>query len=259
MELEDRITIATAEGVELELQLAGLGSRMIAGGVDFVLQLTGLGVVAALTGVLASGSSGGVAVAVFAVLAFAILYLYNVLFEVFGGGRTPGKRWNQLRVVRVSGGPVDIPASAIRNLLRLIEGPPLLGIPAMVSILATRRNQRLGDLAGGTLVIREQPRARQRRRGRRARRRATAREQADIPVAAASGYDIVWDVSAVTPQELAMVRRYLDRRGTLDPAARRELAFQLEQGLRAKVAGVPEKLSPERFLEAIAERKARAR
>jgi superfamily II DNA helicase RecQ len=56
-----------------------------------------------------------------------------------------------------------------------------------------------------------------------------------------------------------MIRRYLDRRDTLDPTARRELAFQLEQGLRTKVAGVPERLSPERFLEAIAERKARVR
>jgi uncharacterized RDD family membrane protein YckC len=258
VELEDRITIATAEGVELELQLAGLGSRMIAGGIDFALQLTALGVVATATGVLASDSGSGIAVAVFALLAFAILYLYNVLFEVFGGGRTPGKRWNQLRVVRVFGGPVDVPASAIRNVLRLIEGPPLLGIPAMVSILATRRNQRLGDLAAGTLVIREQRQAR-RRRGGRGARRAAAQEQTDVALAAAVGDDTSWDVSAVSAQELAMVRRYLDRRETLDPGARRELAFQLQQGLRAKVAGVPERLSPERFLEAIAERKARVR
>jgi len=230
---------------------------MIAGGIDFALQIAGLGVVVVATGVLASDSSGGIAVAVFAVLAFAILYLYNVLFEVFGGGRTPGKRWNQLRVVRVSGGPVDVPASAIRNVLRLIEGPTLLAIPAMVSILATRRNQRLGDLAAGTLVIREQTRAR-RRRGRRARR-AAARDQTDAALVATVGDNTDWDVSAVSAQELAMVRRYLDRRETLDPAARRELAFQLQQGLRAKVAGVPERLSPERFLEAIAERKARVR
>ena len=257
MELEDRITIATAEGVELELQLAGLGSRMIAGGIDFALQLVALLVVAAATGVLASDSTSGISVAVFAVLAFAILYLYNVLFEVLGGGRTLGKRWNQLRVVRVFGGPVDVPASAIRNLLRLIEGPPSLGIPAMVSILATRRNQRLGDLAAGTLVIREQPRLRRARRRR--ARRATAREGTGVALAAAVGDDAGWDVSAVSAQELAMVRRYLDRRETLDPAARRELAFQLQQGLRAKVAGVPERLSPERFLEAIAERKARVR
>jgi uncharacterized RDD family membrane protein YckC len=255
VELEDRITIATAEGVELELQLAGLGSRLIAGGIDFAIQLVAVLVVAAVTGVVTSDSNSGIGVAVFAVLAFAILYLYNVLFEVLGGGRTPGKRWNQLRVVRVFGGSVDVPASAIRNVLRVIEGPPLLGIPAMVSILATQRNQRLGDLAAGTLVIREQPRAR-RRRWRRGRR-AAAREETDVALAVSD--DAGWDVSAVSAQELAMVRRYLERRKTLAPAARRELAFQLEQGLRAKVAGVPEGLSPVRFLEALAERKARTR
>jgi uncharacterized RDD family membrane protein YckC len=256
MELEDRITIATAEGVEIELQLAGLGSRMIAGAIDFALQLAAVLVVSVVTGVLAADPGGGIAVAVFAVLAFAILYLYNVLFEVLGGGRTPGKRWNQLRVVRVFGGPVDVPASAVRNLVRLIEGPPLLGVPAMVSILATRRNQRLGDLAAGTLVIRERQRPRKRRRR---AARAASLDAKDPAVAHAAGDGAEWDVSAVSAHELAMVRRYLERRDSLDPVARRELALRLEQGLRAKVAGVPERLSGERFLEAIAERKARVR
>jgi len=101
-------------------------------------------------------------------------------------------------------------------------------------IVTTKRNQRLGDLAGGTLVIRDAP----------ARRDVPRRSNASEPLDAAG-----WDVSAVSIEELATVRRFLERRTQLDARARRELAYRLEQGLRPKVAGAPERLDPERFLE----------
>ena len=74
-------------------------------------------------------------------------------------GRHPGKRMSHLRVLRDSGAPVDLPASAIRNLMRLIDGPLLLYMPSIVSIAVTRRNQRPGDMAAGTIVTREHPAA----------------------------------------------------------------------------------------------------
>ena len=73
-------------------------------------------------------------------------------------------------------------------------------MPAIVSILVTRRNQRLGDLAAGTLVIRE---PRPARRPPRARRARAAPATAGLRLAD-------WDVSAITPQELAAVRSFLD-------------------------------------------------
>ena len=36
---EDRVAIATPEGVEVELTLAGIGSRFIAGVIDFTIQI----------------------------------------------------------------------------------------------------------------------------------------------------------------------------------------------------------------------------
>jgi len=183
---------------------------------------------------------GGVGIALFAMAAFASLYLYDVLFEVLASGRTPGKRMSHLRVVRAGGAPVDLPASAIRNLLRLIDILPGAYLVGIVSILVTKRNQRLGDLAAGTLVIREPAKSPQSERRR------------DVPNHAM----LEWDVSAVTPEELAAVRRFLERRDTLDARARRELAHRLEQGLRAKVAGASPELSSESFLEALAMSKA---
>jgi len=230
VDLDDTITIATPEGVELRLQLAGLGSRFIAGAADLVIQLVLLAILALLTqGV--SGAGGVVLV----LGAFVITLLYPILFELLAGGRTPGKRMTHLRVLRDSGAPIDLPASAIRNLMRLIDGPLLVYLPSIVSIALTRRNQRPGDLAAGTIVARENPVA--------VLARASGRE------AGATADAERWDTSAVSPQEVAAIRRFLERREDLDRDARRRLAARLADGLRPKVSSAPSNLAPERFLE----------
>ena len=251
MQLEDRVTINTPEGLDLELQLAGVGSRFMAGCVDLFLQLVIVAVIAVLLHSVVGG--GGVAAALDVITFFIVLYAYDVLFEVLAGGRTPGKRLVHLRVVRASGVPVDLPASALRNLLRVIDGFAFLYLPGLICVLATRRNQRIGDLAAGTLVIRDAPRPK------RARAAAPAPGPATSPVGpgAAPALPALADVSAVTPDEIATVRRFLERRTTIAPGPRQQLAYRLEQGLRPKVSGLPEGGGPERFLETLASLKAR--
>ena len=242
MEIDDRITIATPEGVDLELTLAGVGSRFVSALVDFMLQiilLVGVSGVGAAVGAFGNGY-GSVVVLIASFLVFAA---YDVLFEVFASGRTPGKRLNGLRVVRVDGSPVTFFTSAVRNVLRLVDilpGPYLVGI---VTILVTRQNQRLGDVAAGTLVVRErtgQPSLRELR---------TAQPQ---PAPATNA----WDVTAVTADELATVRSFLTRRYELTHEARYRLAADLAGALRPKVVGAPESLGSEAFLERLAVSKA---
>jgi uncharacterized RDD family membrane protein YckC len=234
VELEDRVTIATPEGLPIGLQLAGAGSRFIAGGFDFVLELVIIGLVVLLAAALLGGA---LATAVAAISVFAVIWFYHVLFEVLGGGRSPGKRLVHLRVLRDDGTPVDFSASAIRNLLRIID-IIFLYIPALLFIIFTRRNQRLGDLAAGTLVVREAPKP----------KRSLA------PPARA---ELRLDVSAISDAEVLAVRRFLTRREDLDPEARRRLAHRLASGLGAKVAGAPADTDPERFLEALVTAKTR--
>lgn len=231
------MTIATPEGVELALTLAGLGSRFIAGAADLLIELILALILALIAG--ASGSSGGLLLAISLVGLFAIWFLYPILFEVLGGGRTPGKRVTSLRVVRDSGAPVDLPASAIRNLMRVLDGPLLLYLPTVISIAITDRNQRPGDLAAGTIVIRENPLS------------GSAPPARELNGERAQG----WDVSAVTAQEIAAVRRFLERRESLDPSARATLAHRLATGLRPKVTGAPVDQSPEQFLQQLARSK----
>jgi uncharacterized RDD family membrane protein YckC len=242
VEYEERTSIATPEGIELELVLAGLASRFMAEIVDAALiVLIALALIAVAA--IAGGTAGLVIFSVAVGGLMLISVVYHVAFEVLAAGRTPGKRMNDLRVVMEGGEPVGLRASTVRNLVRLLEGPPLLYVPAIVSILATRRNQRLGDLAADTLVVRE-PREPRRRRD----KTAPAERHALPPSLRLAE----WDVSAITQEELAAVRSFLARRDGFAPAARRGLARDMAARLGAKVAGQPPGLPAETLLEGIA-------
>jgi uncharacterized RDD family membrane protein YckC len=260
VDLDDHLVLLTPEGVELDVQLAGLGSRFIAGAIDFIIQLVLLGILIAIAA--SAGGTGTPLLVVVVVCTFLIWYLYFVPFEVLAAGRSPGKRLSHLRVIQVSGAPVDLGASLIRNLLRLVDGATLLYVPTILSIALSRRRQRPGDMAAGTVVIRDRHPAPARwGRGRLLpRRRGSPPAPAPAPRVAVAGADALsgspgavtgprWDTSAITPQEAAAVRQFLARRDTLARAARRELALRLAAGLRPKVTGAPDDLAPERFLE----------
>ncbi len=148
--LEDRMAIATPEGVEVELTLAGIGSRFMAGGLDYMIQLT---VIVSMALILRP--AGGAGAAIFTSASFAMIFFYDVLFEVLGGGRTPGKRVNGLRVVRSGGRPITFSRSALRNILRLIDILPGVYAVGMTVMFISPRNQRVGDLAAGTYVVRD--------------------------------------------------------------------------------------------------------
>lgn len=251
MEFEDRVTIATPEGVDLELTLAGLGSRFAAALIDGFLQtmlVVALGVVLlGLDGFGAVEDTGGLGAAVFFVASFLVWFGYDILFEVLASGRTPGKRWNGLRVVRSGGHPITFLPSAVRNILRLVDLLPAAYVVGCISVLVTARNQRLGDLAAGTLVIRD--------------RRDRAADAPPLPPRFVRPTPepealAAWDVSAVTGDELIAVRAFLDRRLDLEAAARHHLAWQLADALRPKVAGAPRDIEAERFLEHVAAAKA---
>jgi uncharacterized RDD family membrane protein YckC len=242
MEYEDRVRIATPEGVDVVLTLAGIGSRFIAAILDLLVQGAVLLAAAVALGVLGGGGTG-LAVAIFSILFFLVFFGYDVLFEVRSRGRTLGKRWTGLRVVRTGGRPITFVPSCVRNVMRLVDILPAFYAIGMLSIFVTARNQRLGDLAAGTLIVRE------RRGGLRAR-------SGPVEPAVARGGEDGWDVSAVSAQDIGTVRQFLDRRAWLEAGARATLASDLERRLRPLVAGAPERLEPEEFLERLAAAKA---
>ena len=159
MRLDDQIIITTPEGVDVEITLAGLGSRAIAGLLDLTIEVCILVALFLVFGATFGGNGNGIVTAAFVVVVFVILFGYFVLFEVLNHGRTPGKVAVGLRVLRADGGPVGFMPSAVRNLLRLVDGWDLLTLIlcpiGVIAVVATEQDQRLGDLAAGTVVARE--------------------------------------------------------------------------------------------------------
>ena len=260
MEYEDRITIWAPEGLALDYTLAGLGSRFLANLVDVAIRVIVLGAVIAILEV--AGAPPTLVLIVFVIGAFLALFAYDIAFEVWAAGRTPGKRWNGLRVLMANGQPVTFSASAVRNLMRVIDIWATAMVAGSVSIIVTPRNQRLGDLAGGTIVVRER-RAEAIRFGRTAQSSAASRSAitaapptADRPTerpAVPAGLD----VTAITASELSAVRDFLSRRDRLSREARARVADTLAATLSPKVGGLPPgRISAERLLETIAAAKA---
>jgi len=242
---EDRISVATPEGVTLEVTLAGVGSRFVAGVIDQLLRWSLLLALVTLLAILEDGIGNGLSGAgVVAIIigVFFVQFGYDVLFETLASGRTPGKRWTGLRVVKKGGTPVGFLASALRNILRIVDSLPGFYLVGILSVMFTANNQRLGDLAAGTIVVRE-------------RRQSTALPAAAAATAAPAD-SALYDVSAVSAEELATVRRFLDRRPTLAPEARDRLALDMATRLGPKVVGPPRHWEPEAFLEYLVAAKA---
>lgn len=256
MQYEDRITLATPEGVELDIALAGLGSRFAAAALDAIIQMAllyGAGILITMSFGFAAPAAGEtvgwIFIALWFVWMFLVLFGYDIVFETFNRGRTIGKMAVGIRVVRAEGTPVGFITSAVRNLLRIVDFLPGFYAVGMISILSTQRNQRLGDLAAGTLVVRDATRA---GANPPAMPHPGLYPPAPAPPAAAAPLDPslqAWDVSAVSTDDMVAVRSFLARRHTLDPGPRWSLAVDISHRLQAKVSGAPANLHPEVFLE----------
>ena len=149
-------SIELAEGVEIRLRIAGPLLRGFAWLIDMIV----IGVVLMLSALIMTIAGivmgGNVAEGVMLLLAFFMSWWYPVMFEVSPWGATPGKKICGLRVMQPSGAPVTWSQAIVRNFLRVVDlHPPFWGLPGLVSCLSTRRFQRLGDLAAGTVVAYE--------------------------------------------------------------------------------------------------------
>ena len=148
MLLDTTHTIATPEGVELNLPLAGLAPRALAWIIDTFIKLVVYSLVA---GILSA--TGAIGWAVILLLAFVLLWFYDVLLEVFNHGATPGKMALGLKVVNIDGTPIGWGPSLVRNLIRFVDSLPGVFLVGLIAVLTTSRFQRLGDLAANTIVI----------------------------------------------------------------------------------------------------------
>jgi uncharacterized RDD family membrane protein YckC len=157
----DQLNIDTPELVAIQMPLAGIGSRFIALLIDTLIWAAGLVVLGlvlwAFQPALQAFSSLSYqwTVAIFTLSIFLLNWGYFTLFEAFWHGRTPGKRIARIRVIQRSGRAIGIFESMARNFIRYVDQIPFFYAVGVVAVFATRQHQRLGDLAAGTLVVRD--------------------------------------------------------------------------------------------------------
>jgi uncharacterized RDD family membrane protein YckC len=237
--------MVTPEAVALEFRTANLGSRILAYLLDMVI--VALGILAGLLAVALIGQASDVVVPDWVALTVVLVLLpgwwlgYFIAFETLWRGRTPGKAALGLRVVTREGAPVRFRHAAIRALLGLVDFLVLGGFLAVVFILLTRDNQRLGDLVAGTLVLRE-------------RSALAAPAPVDFtPPPGLEAYAATLDPSGVGTEEYLAVRTFLTRAASLTPGPRAALAMQLANPLAARLRPPPPAgIAPEAYLRCVA-------
>ncbi|HEX6573569.1 MAG TPA: stage II sporulation protein M [Gemmatimonadaceae bacterium] len=166
--LEDVVAIETPEMTLVSYTSAGVGSRVAAALIDLLICIASFVALWLLLWLIGDDPShartpqptpsGMWVFAILILIQFAIMWGYYVVFEALNDGQTPGKKIMKLRVVMDGGYSVPFSASAIRNIVRLLDMQPgLFAAVGIVSIAASRTGKRIGDFVAGTMVVRERP------------------------------------------------------------------------------------------------------
>jgi uncharacterized RDD family membrane protein YckC len=236
---EETLVIETPERVPLHFALASIGNRFLACAIDHAIQLfTILLMVLAFT-VVANYSSLGNRLtnapkwvyAVLIIVVFLLISGYFAFFEWIWSGQTPGKRWLKLRVIREDGRPITFFEAAVRNLLRDFDimPAPFYSI-GLISVFISNKDQRLGDMVAGTVVVRE--------------REAEAPAFAQVFATPVSDLALrrsfkpvpfTANLNSLTESEIEVVETFLRRRWDLGDMTRQWMAWRVAMPLLYKL------------------------
>lgn len=224
------LLLRTPEGIAFSLPLAGPVSRLLACGID----LACVSVASTLAGTLfrALGIVSVDLARAFMILAYFVISIgYGMAAEWFWRGQTLGKRLLRVRVMDAEGLRLSGSQIVLRNLVRTVDLLPAFYLVGGVSMLISRRGQRLGDLAANTIVV-----------------RAPREEEPDLAQVLGGKFNSLREAphlaarlrQNVSPQAAAVALQALLRREELDPRARVELFGEIAAGFRALVAFPPD-------------------
>ncbi len=236
---DDTLVIETPERVPLHFALASIGNRFIACAIDHTIQTVALLAMVIALILISNYSSLGDrlsnapkwVIALLLIIVFLIMSGYFALFEWLWSGQTPGKRWMKLRVIREDGRPVTFFEAMVRNLLRDLDIMPFpFYSVGLISVFATAKDQRIGDLVAGTVVVRE--------------REAEAPAFAQVFAAPVSDpalrrlhtpTQFTADLGRLTESEILVVETFLRRRWDLQDVPRQWMAWRVASPILYKL------------------------
>jgi len=228
---EDILIIETPERVPLYFALASIGNRFLACAIDHAIQVVSLTLIFIASLIVANVSSVEQSLsnapkwvhAIMILLLFLTFSGYFAFFEWAWSGQTPGKRWLKLRVIREDGRPITFWEASVRNLLRSFDMMPFPFYSiGLISVFSTTRDQRVGDMVAGTVVVRE--------------REAEAPEFSQVFATPVSDpalrrsfkpVDFTASLSSLTEAEIQVIETFLRRRWELSEVPRQWMAWRV--------------------------------
>ena len=246
--LDLNVSITTPENIEFIYNIAGPFRRLPAFLLDILFRyvfLFGLFMILAVTGVFQLFPfSGSIMFAAGIVLVFLLSWFYGVFLETWMNGQTFGKRVMGLRVVSVDGRPINASQATIRNFLKIADifpfAPLVVGeavtsivyivptfLVALICMLMTKRFQRVGDLAAGTMVIVNE---------RRWYPRKVILEDPRI----ASLSELIPATFRMSPSLAKTIAMFVQRRASMPPLKREEMASFLAEPLIERFKMMPD-------------------
>jgi uncharacterized RDD family membrane protein YckC len=218
--LDTTVRLVTPERIVFQYPLAGPFHRFGAYLIDLAFWLLLVVVASIVSLALALGSASGIGL--FLVAYFVLTWGYGATCEGLFNGQTLGKRIVGIRVVSDRGVPITGAQAVLRNLVGAVDGPiPFFFLLGLASMVLTRRFQRLGDLAAGTMVVIEE--RRRRLRLERVDEREIAPVLAWLPLRISAG-----------PELARALSDYVRGRGRVNPRRREEMAAKLAAALRRR-------------------------
>ena len=248
IETEESLIIETPERVPLEFALASIGNRFLAVAIDHFIQFFSIFIIAwVMISFAGSGGSGVLdapdklfadmpkwTLAILILVVFLLFAGYFILFEWLWNGQTPGKRLLKLRVIREDGRPITLWEAIARNLLRICDAVPGFVVPiysiGLITIFLSSRDQRIGDIFAGTVVVRE-----------RADEAPTFSETFSNPVSDTAfsrvnkRIEFRADMSMLSESEIEVVESFLRRRWDLTERQRLWMAWRIALPLMYKL------------------------
>ncbi len=238
MSQDGQYTLETPENVEVDFELAGIGSRFCAMAIDALLMalllllvallalFANLGLFRIFQGLSVERNPTGNWLnwinALLILLLFAVLFGYYAFFELLMRGQTPGKRAMKIRVIRDDGTPAAAMDIVVRNLVRIVDALPGAYAIGGGVMFFHPMHKRLGDIAAGTIVVKE--------------RELDYRAHPDKKYQLASRVAVASN-SELEPDERRVLTGFLQRRIELLPEARTQLAERLARPLFEKYGG----------------------
>lgn len=152
------LQINTTQNVNINFTAASVGERILAYIVDWIIKIAYIIVIYQITfkifnlDEVLSNMDQWSQIAVYLLFYLPVIF-YSLIFETLLDGQTLGKRIMKIKVVKIDGYQASLADYVVRWFFRIVDLNMMTGVVALIAIVTSEKNQRLGDMTAGTAVI----------------------------------------------------------------------------------------------------------